>query len=97
MSETDGKHNHGGKREGAGRPKGVRNKITEAILSNAAASGELPLEHMLRVMRDPTVDDDRRDKMAVAAAPYLHPRKSETTLNGSGITVQMTPFDTSVG
>ncbi|WP_461357613.1 hypothetical protein [Bradyrhizobium ottawaense] len=29
---------------------------------------------MLRVMRDPSVGDDRRDKMAIAAAPYVHPK-----------------------
>jgi hypothetical protein len=88
---------HGGKRPGAGRPKGARNKFTEAILSNSAASGELPLEYMLRIMRDPTVDEDRRDKMAIAVAPYMHPRKNETSLSGTGITVNVTPFDASVG
>jgi hypothetical protein len=35
---------------------------------------ELPLEYMLRIMRDPTVDDARRDKMASLAAPFCHPR-----------------------
>jgi hypothetical protein len=29
---------------------------------------------MLRVMRDPTVDPARRDKMAALAAPFCHPR-----------------------
>ena len=28
---------------------------------------------MLRVMRDPTVEPHRRDAMAKAAAPYVHP------------------------
>jgi hypothetical protein len=36
--------------------------------------GELPLDYMLRIMRDPTVDDARRDKMAALAAPFCHPR-----------------------
>jgi hypothetical protein len=35
---------------------------------------ELPLEYMLRIMRDPTVEDARRDKMAALAAPFCHPR-----------------------
>ena len=39
-----------------------------------AATGELPLDYMLRVMRDPTADDNRRDHMAKAAAPYCHAR-----------------------
>jgi predicted RNase H-like nuclease (RuvC/YqgF family) len=31
---------------------------------------------MLSVMRDPRADDKRRDAMAMAAAPYLHPKLS---------------------
>jgi len=33
-----------------------------------------PLEYMLAVMNDPTVPEERRDRMATAAAPYCHPR-----------------------
>lgn len=32
----------------------------------------LPLDYMLRVLNDPETDQDRRDKMAQLAAPYLH-------------------------
>jgi hypothetical protein len=38
-----------------------------------AASGEIPLDYMLRIMRDETADPVRRDAMAKAAAPYVHP------------------------
>jgi len=31
-----------------------------------------PLQYMISVMNDPTVDANRRDRMAVAAAPYCH-------------------------
>ena len=34
----------------------------------------MPLDHMLAVMHDESADKDRRDRMAIAAAPYLHPR-----------------------
>jgi hypothetical protein len=40
----------------------------------AGAGGEMPLDHMLRVMRDPTTEPHRRDAMAKAAAPYCHPQ-----------------------
>lgn len=40
------------------------------------AEGESPLDYMLRVMRDPGVEEKRRDDMAKAAAPYLHPKVS---------------------
>lgn len=38
---------------------------------------ETPLEYMLRVINDPNTDDLRRDRLAVAAAPYLHPKAGE--------------------
>src|SRR5215470_9794302 len=64
----------GGKRPGAGRPRGAISKSTRAILEAAAAHGEMPLDYMLRVMRDPDAPAARRDEMAKAAAPYLHAR-----------------------
>lgn len=39
--------------------------------------GKSPLDYMLNVMNDETADDDRRDKMATAAAPYMHLKKGE--------------------
>jgi hypothetical protein len=33
-----------------------------------------PLSYMLDVVNDETADPARRDRMAVAAAPYCHPR-----------------------
>lgn len=59
-----------------GRKKGTPNKANALTASEIAATGETPLEYMTRVMRDPTVDHDRRDKMAAAAAPYVHARLS---------------------
>ena len=34
----------------------------------------MPLAYMLRIMRDETADEKRRDAMALASAPYLHPK-----------------------
>jgi predicted pyridoxine 5'-phosphate oxidase superfamily flavin-nucleotide-binding protein len=36
----------------------------------------MPVDYMLAVMRDPAADHKRRDAMAMAAAPYLHPKLS---------------------
>jgi hypothetical protein len=55
-----------------GRPKGSRNKRTQTLLEAAQAGGELPLDYMLRVMRDPSAAIRRRDEMAKAAAPFVH-------------------------
>jgi hypothetical protein len=38
------------------------------------ATGMSPLDYMLTVMRDPQADPMRRDRLAIAAAPYVHPR-----------------------
>jgi hypothetical protein len=38
--------------------------------------GLTPLEYMLAVLRDENADTERRDEMAKAAAPYIHPRLS---------------------
>lgn len=65
---------HGGKRIGAGRKKGVQNTVNALVRERALASGESPLEYLLRIMRDPTQDGSIRLETAKAAAPYLHPR-----------------------
>jgi hypothetical protein len=74
----------GGKRTGAGRPKGAVNKATAEAKAAVEASGETPLEYMIRVMRDPKANARRRDAMAAAAAPYVHHRLSSTEHSGPG-------------
>jgi hypothetical protein len=73
----------GGKRAGAGRKAGTANKSNEEARRKAAETGETPLEYMLRVMRDRSVDHDRRDKMAVAAAPYAHAKLASVEHTGA--------------
>lgn len=68
----------GGKRPGAGRKPGSKAQATKQALE-AVGAGEMPLEYMLRVMRDPTADEKRRDAMAQAAAGYIHPKLSSVT------------------
>ena len=63
-------------RKTGGRQKGARNRATEEARAAAAATGVLPLDYMLMIMRDPAAEHKRRDAMAMAAAPYLHPRLS---------------------
>jgi phage terminase small subunit len=62
-------------------------KVMDALAVDLAAeagevkqtSGEKlePLEYMLNVMNDEQAEKDRRDKMAIAAAPFIHARKGE--------------------
>jgi hypothetical protein len=63
-------------RKTGGRKKGTCNRATEEARVAAQATGILPLDYMLAVMRDPAADHRRRDAMAMAAAPYLHPKLS---------------------
>jgi hypothetical protein len=58
----------------SGRQKGTRNRATAEARAAAALSGVLPLDYMLTIMRDPAADHSRRGAMAMAAAPYLHPK-----------------------
>lgn len=73
-----GTSNSGGARRGGGRPKGLRNKVNRGELRKAARGGILPLDYMLKVMRNSKMPVERRDDMAKAAAPYLHTRLQAT-------------------
>jgi hypothetical protein len=73
---------HGGKRAGAGRPKGAASRANDEVRQEAAATGELPLAYMLRIMRDPSQPVGRRDDMAKAAAPFCHSRLSAVEHSG---------------
>jgi hypothetical protein len=53
-----------------GRKKGSKNKRT--IAGDAAKAGKLPLDYMLDVMRDPSVDWQRRDDMVWLRQSYQH-------------------------
>jgi hypothetical protein len=59
-----------------GRQKGAVNRATAEARAAAEATGILPLDYMLSVMRDANAEPKRCDAMAIAAAPYLHPKMS---------------------
>jgi hypothetical protein len=62
----------GGKRAGAGRPKGARSAKTLAQTKAVEESGITPLEYMLSVMRDESNEQAVRLDAANKAAPYVH-------------------------
>lgn len=73
----------GGKRAGAGRPKGAKNKRDwQKIQEKVAEGGMLPLEFMLKVMRNPKNSWAARQTAARDAAPYVHPRLSSIVHKG---------------
>jgi len=66
-----------------GRQKGTRNKRTIAI--EKGAEGTLPLDFMLKVMRDSRKAMEFRCDMAKAAAPYLHARRAPEDKAGNTV------------
>jgi hypothetical protein len=72
------------RRKTGGRKKGSKNKrIVE--LDKKASEGQTPLDYMLEVMRDENAESERRDEMAKAAAPYLHPRRAPEDKHGKTV------------
>ena len=74
----------GGLRPGAGRKPGSLTRRTREIAEQAAGDGITPLEYMLTVMRDSDEPPERRDEMAKAAAPCMHPRLASVEQQISG-------------
>lgn len=70
-----------GKKTG-GRQRGTPNRATAAKVAEVAASGLTPLDYMLNVMRNENAPNDRRDDMAKAAAPYVHPKLATVEHSG---------------
>jgi hypothetical protein len=74
----------GGYRPGAGRPNKSGKVQPQEAQKSDIPDGEpgpmedlAPLDYMLKIMNDPAIDKARRDKMAIAAAPFMHSRKGE--------------------
>jgi hypothetical protein len=69
----------GGYRPGAGRKKGAGKEPKAAVpadIRRAARAAKLtPLDYMLGVLNDDDAALERRDRMAIAAAPFCHARR----------------------
>lgn len=75
---------HGGARPGAGRKKNGANRVTEEAIAKAEAGGEMPLDFLLRIMRDAASEEAKRIDCAKAAAPYLHAKLANIEANVTG-------------
>jgi hypothetical protein len=63
----------GGYKAGGGRMPKLRKPLTpEQLVGEQRRQGMSPLQYMLDCINDATVDPVRRDRLAIAAAPYLH-------------------------
>lgn len=78
----------GGKRPGAGRPRGRQDKATaqhkllvERGMQAILEDGILPLDVMMRRMRGDDTITDAQFAAACAAAPYVHPKLTAVEMN----------------
>ena len=72
---------HGGSRPGAGRKPGTINRFSKDLLEKASQSGLLPVDYLLGVMRDESLDTRLRIDAAKAAAPYVHQKLSAISVD----------------
>lgn len=79
---------NGGRREGAGRKTNAEREAKAKELAEKKANSPTdklidvqgkvtPLEYALAIINDPSQDDNRRDRMAIAALPFMHMKKGE--------------------
>ena len=79
----------GGRRPGAGRPKGAVSRMSDKARAAASQTGVLPHEFLLGVMRGNPIGCNERPSLtqrldaAKAAAPYFAPRIASFTHNGA--------------
>jgi hypothetical protein len=57
-------------------------QATQAVQAENASL--LPLDHMLAIMRDPTLDQPLRFEAAKACAPYIHAKLAAVEISGPG-------------
>ena len=71
----------GQSRNPAGRPKGALNKFAMKTARKVAASGLTPVDYLVSVYRDESVNLTERVLAARAAAPYAHPKLSNVEMD----------------
>ena len=63
--------------------KGSTNRFSIELMERAKAEGDLPVDFLLKLMRDETLDTRTRLYAAKAAAPYVHHKLSAMKLEAS--------------
>ena len=78
---TEKTPNHGGKREGSGRPFGSKSKPSQwkSMDEMSIKYQHSPLDYLLSVLNNPMSAPERKMYAAEKAAPYIHPRLASST------------------
>ena len=66
--------------------EGSTNRFSIELMERAKAEGDLPVDFLLKLMRDETLDTRTRLDAAKAAAPYVHHKLSAMKLEASDLT-----------
>lgn len=75
-----------------GRQKGTPNKATSEKIAEIAASGLMPLDFMLSLLRNEQAPNEERMWAAEKAAPYVHAKLSSVEVAGKdGGPIQLMP------
>lgn len=69
---------------GSGRKKGTPNKASAKREAKLAKSGLMPLDYMLKVLREKSSTEEQKAWAAIAAAPYCHPKLAAIFKSGPG-------------
>ena len=76
---------HGGKRKGAGRPKGIQAGTKAERLAAELGKGQTtPLKYMLNMLNNPKVSIEKKMWAAKEAAPFVHSKLASVNKTISG-------------
>jgi len=67
---------HGGKRAGAGRPKGSRMRRSDALAEELISAGKCPIEALMRLAEQAEAAGDLAQAISAwkSILPYVHPK-----------------------
>ncbi|SHK90700.1 hypothetical protein SAMN05444414_102211 [Roseovarius marisflavi] len=78
---------HGGKRAGAGRPKGSRSRRSEAVAEKLLSQGKCPVEALVRLAEEAEADGDRSQAINAwkTILPFVHPKPKAVEIDPEAV------------
>lgn len=78
---------HGGKRAGAGRPKGSRSRRSEAVAEKLLALGKCPVDALIRLAEEAEADGDRSQAINAwkTILPFVYPKPKAVEIDTDAV------------
>ena len=78
---------HGGKRAGAGRPKGSRSRRSEALADKLLGEGKCPVDALVRLAEAAEKDGDRKQAIDAwkSILPYVHAKPKAVDIDPNSV------------